>query len=215
MVIPEYDFVLACHSQIGDEAGFNSLIYEMLPAMSDKKLKPNKSFDLNSAIADYEIKRPFEGTTTTKVTVSTRRYQMEENTRGIRNALFRFDASGNCYLTFVTDSAVHNIPFGLDSWLIGMTDRTLSFGGTVYPNTMGVTPVHTAGICTWTAGDQLSAYYLSMFNPGSTETFRFTFEGDQVKMEIIAPAGRRRRGPPGMQRPQPTNIIFTGTKLTD
>ena len=131
---------------------------------------------------------------------------------GIRNVLFRFDASGNCYLTFTTASAIHNIPFGLDSWLIGMTDRTLSMARTVYPNTMGVTPVRTAGICTWTSDNQLSAYYLSMFNPGSTETFRFTFEGEQLKMEIIAPTGRR-MGSPGMQQPQASNLIFTGTKI--
>ncbi|MBN2591186.1 MAG: serine hydrolase [Sedimentisphaerales bacterium] len=214
MVIPEYDFVLACHSQIGDEAGFDSLIYEMLPDMSDKKLKPDKSFDLNSRIADYEIKRPFEGTTSNKVTMSTQRYQMDENTKGINNVLFRFDASGNCYLTFVTDSAIHNIPFGLDNWLIGKTDRTLSIARTVYPNQMGVTPVDTAGICTWTSENELSVYYLSMFNPGSTDTFKFSFDDDKLKMEVVAPTGRR-MGPPGMQQPQQTNLIFTGTKMLD
>jgi CubicO group peptidase (beta-lactamase class C family) len=213
MVIPEYDFVLVCHSQIGDEAGFNSLIYDMLPAMSDKKIKANKSFDLNAAVANYEIKRPFEKSTL-KVTMNTRRYEMAENTRGIRNVLFRFDASGNCYLTFVTDSSIHNIPFGLDKWMIGETDRTLSIAGTVYPNAMGVTPVRTAGICTWTAENQFSAYYLSMFNPDSTETFQFNFDGDGLKMEIAAPAGRR-MGPPGMQQPQQTNLVFTGKKLQD
>ena len=102
----------------------------------------------------------------------------------------------------------------MDSWLLGMTDRTLSIARTVYPNTMGVTPVRTAGICNWTAADQLSAYYLSMFNPGSTETFQFTFEGDQLKMEIVAPS-RRRMGPPGMQQPELRNLIFTGTKMKD
>ena len=214
MVIPEYDFILVCHSSIGDEAGFNKLIYDMLPSMSDKKLKADKSFDLNAAIAGYEIKRPFEGTSTTKVTMSTRRYQMEENIQGIRSVLFRFDASGNCYLTFITAGAIHNIPFGLDSWLYGMTDRTLSIARTVYPNTMGVTPVHTAGICTWTTANQLSAYYLSMFNPGSDETFQFTFEGDQLKMEILAPT-RRRQGPPGMEQPASGNLIFTGTEIKD
>jgi hypothetical protein len=93
-----------------------------------------------------------------------------------------------------------------------MTDRTLSIVRTVYPNSMGVTPVRTAGICTWTAGNQLSAYYLSMFNPGSAETFRFTFEGDKLKMEILVPPGRR-MGPPGMPQPEPVNLFFTGTKL--
>jgi CubicO group peptidase (beta-lactamase class C family) len=212
MVIPEYDFILVCHSSIGDEAGFNKLIYDMLPSMSSKRLTPDKSLDLKAAIAGYEIKRPFNGTTATRVTMSTRRYQLEENPSGVRNVLFRFDGSGNCYITFITESAIHNIPFGLDNWLTGMTDRTLSIARTVYPNAMGVTPVRTAGICTWTASDQLSAYYLSMFNPGSTETFRFTFAGEKLKMEIIPPAGRR-LGPPGMQQPEQRNIIFTGTRM--
>lgn len=214
MVIPEYDFILVCHSSIGDEAGFNSLIYDMLPSMSDKKLQADKSFDLKAEISGYEIKRPFTGVSTSKVTTSTRRYQMNDNQSGIRNLLFRFDASGNCYLTFVTASAIHNIPFGLDTWLHGMTDRTLSVARTVYPNAMGVTPVQTAGICTWTAENQLSAYYLSMFNPGSDETFRFTFDGDDLKMEIIVPAPRR-MGPPDMQQPEPGNIVLSGTRIRD
>jgi CubicO group peptidase (beta-lactamase class C family) len=212
MVIPEYDFILVCHSSIGDEAGFNKLIYDMLPSMSEKKLKADKSFDLKTAIAGYEMKRPFKSPTASRVTTSTRRYQMEENALGLRSILFRFDATGNCYLTFTTASAVHNIPFGLDNWLYGMTDRTLSVARTVYPNTMGVTPVRTAGICTWSSPDQLSAYYLSMFNPGSNETFLFTFGGGQLKMEIVAPAGRR-PGPPGMPQPEPVNLVFTGTEM--
>jgi len=220
MMIPEYDFILVCHSQIGDEAGFNKLIYDMLPSMSNQALKADKSFDLNKAIAGYAIKRPFEGNSTAKVTMSTRRFQLDENPAGIRNVLFRFDASGNCYLTLITPTAIHNIPFGLDNWLIGMTDRSLSFARTVYPNAMGVTSVRTAGICTWTATNQLSAYYLSMFNPGSTETFKFTFEGDQLKMEIVAPPAQRR--PQGAQGPQtatppaePKNLVFTGSKMKD
>jgi hypothetical protein len=186
----------------------------MLPSMSDKKLQADKSFDLKAEISGYEIKRPFTGVSTSKVTTSTRRYQMNDNQSGIRNLLFRFDASGNCYLTFVTAGAIHNIPFGLDTWLHGMTDRTLSVARTVYPNAMGVTPVQTAGICTWTAENQLSAYYLSMFNPGSDETFRFTFDGDDLKMEIIVPAPRR-MGPPDMQQPEPGNIILSGTRIRD
>lgn len=214
MVIPEYDFILVCHSQIVDEAGFNQLIYDMLPSMSDKKLKPNAAFDLKKEIAGYRIKNPFEGKSTSKVVLSTRRYQLEENPMGIKNLLFRFDASGNCYLTFVSASAIHNIPFGFDSWLYGQTDRTLTVARTVYPNAMGVTPVQTAGYCTWTSGNQLSAFYLSMFNPGSTETFRFTFDGDAVKMEIVAPAGRQ-PGPPTAQQPEPMNQIFMGTKMAN
>jgi CubicO group peptidase (beta-lactamase class C family) len=219
MVIPEYDFILVCHSQIGDEAGFNKLIYDMLPTMSNNKLKANNSFDLNKAIAGYEIKRPFEGASAAKVILNTRRYQMDENASGIRNVFFRFDASGNCYLTLVTATAIHNIPFGLNNWLIGMTDRTLSVARTVYPNLMGVTPVRTAGICTWATANQLSAYYLSMFNPGSTETFKFSFEGDKLKLEVVAPPAPSRpqgaQGPQNAPQPEARNLVFTGTKMKD
>ncbi len=212
MVIPGYDFVLVCHSSIGDEAGFNKLIYDMLPTMSDKKLKANKSFDLKAEISRYAVKLPFEGSSASGATMGTRRYRMDDNASGILSTLFRFDSEGNCYLTLVTGSAIHNIPFGLNKWLYGMTDRTLSIARTVYPNSMGVTPVNTAGICSWTNDNQLSAYYLSMFNPGSAETFRFSFEGDQLKIEIVAPSGRR-LGPPGMQQPEPANLILTGTMI--
>jgi len=212
MVIPDYDFVLVCHSSIGDEAGFNKLIYDMLPTMSDKKLKANKSFDLKAEISRYAVKLPFEGSSASGATMGTWRYRMDDNASGILSTLFRFDSEGNCYLTLVTGSAIHNIPFGLNKWLYGMTDRTLSIARTVYPNSMGVTPVNTAGICSWTNDNQLSAYYLSMFNPGSAETFRFSFEGDQLKIEIVAPSGRR-LGPPGMQQPEPVNLILTGTMI--
>jgi len=212
IVIPKYDLVVAVHAQIADEAGFSNLIFEMLPSMSDETLDPDPSIDLNRAIAHYEIDRPFAHASAAKLTMSTRRYRMEDDPTGIDSVLFRFDASGDCHLTLVSDGEVHNLPFGLDHWLVGMTDRTPSFARSVYPNPMGVTPVRTAGICTWTDADHLSAYYQSMFNPGSTETFTFTFEGDRLRMEVVAPTGRR-PGPPGMARPARKNLVSTGTKM--
>jgi hypothetical protein len=69
-------------------------------------------------------------------------------------------------------------------------------------------------MCTWTAENQLSAYYLSMFNPGSTENFLFTFDDDNLEIQIKAPT-MRFPGPPGMQQPESANLIITGTKFTD
>ncbi|WP_162623211.1 serine hydrolase domain-containing protein [Confluentibacter sediminis] len=213
MVIPKYDFILVCHSKISDEAGFNNLIYDMLPSFSDKPLEADPAFDLEAEIADYEIKKPFEEATATKVTMETRRYKMEDNSSNIQTVLFRFDVEGHCYLTLVTPSAIHNIPFGLDTWIYGETDRTFSFTKTVYPNSMGVTPVKTAGIYTWTASNKLSAYYQSFFNPGTNETFHFTFEDENITMEIEAPASLP--GPPDRQKVPMNNIVLKGIKLTD
>ena len=55
---------------------------------------------------------------------------------------------------------------------------------------MGVTSYETAGSCSWTASDELSAYCLSMFNVGAEETFRFRFDGDTLHWTLVAPKGR-------------------------
>jgi CubicO group peptidase (beta-lactamase class C family) len=212
MVIPDYDFVLVCHSGFRDETGLNNLIYGMLPSMSDKPLRADRSFDLNEAIAGYEMKRPFDGISSGQVTMSTRRYQMDVNEDGIRSVLFRFNASGDCFVTLITDDAVHNIPFGLDRWLYGSTDRTLSFSRSVYTNTMGITPVSTAGLCSWKGEDQLAALYLSMFNAGASEKFLFTFNDDKLLLEIEAPVMSPGRGLPGIHQPEPKNIVINGIK---
>ncbi|MBO4757258.1 MAG: serine hydrolase [Bacteroidales bacterium] len=216
MVIPEYDLVVASNGSIGDEAGFNSLIYNMLDSMSDKKLKPNKSFDLDAAIKDYALKRPFPATRMQPSVVSrTLRYKMHQNTYGITGIAFRFDAAGDMYLTLETGSAIHNIPFGLDCWKMGATDRTLMFGGTVYANTMGVTPMTTAGYCSWTAPDELSAYYLSLFNNGCQENFRFAFsEGfDELTVTIVGPQPRTRPGAAPAAPAASRDIVMTASRI--
>lgn len=216
MVIPDYDLVVASNGQIGDEAGFNSLIYKMLDKMSDKKLKPNKAFNLNEAIAGYELKRPFPVTRQEPVVVSrTLRYKMHQNAYGLTGIAFRFDAAGNMFLTLETGSAIHNIPFGFNEWSMGATDRTLMFGGTVYANTMGVTPMTTAGYCAWNGNDELDAYYLSLFNNGCQESFRFNFgEGfDELTVTIVGPQPRTRPGAAPAAPAASRDIVMTASRI--
>ena len=216
MVIPDYDLVVASNGQIGDEAGFNSLIYKMLDKMSDKKLKPNKAFNLNEAIAGYELKRPFPVTRQEPVVVSrTLRYKRYQNAYGLTGIAFRFDAAGNMFLTLETSSAIHNIPFGFNEWSMGATDRTLMFGGTVYANTMGVTPMTTAGYCAWNGRDELDAYYLSLFNNGCQESFRFNFgEGfDELTVTIVGPQPRTRPGAAPAAPAASRDIVMTASRI--
>jgi len=145
----------------------------------------------------------------------TLRYKMHQNTYGITGIAFRFDAAGDMYLTLETASAIHNIPFGLDSWKMGATDRTLMFGGTVYANTMGVTPMTTAGYCSWTAPEELSAYYLSLFNNGCQENFRFAFsEGfDELTITIVGPQPRTRPGAAPAAPAASRDIVMTASRI--
>ena len=205
MVVPDKDVVLAVHASIGDENGFNSLFYKLCDTMSDKKLKPVKDFDLQKEIEHYALKVPFEpGDLKAAKKSGTLRYNMHQNAYGIKIVDFRFDKEGNCYLTFEGDAFTTNLPFGLESWKMGMTDRKTAFGRVVYANMMGVTPYDVAGYCTWTAPEKLSAYYLSMFNVGVDETFEFSFDGDDLTMTIVAPKGRG-------GAPSAANIVLNGT----
>lgn len=206
LVIPDCDVVLASQGSIGDENGFNSLVYKLCDTMSDKKLKADKGFDLNAAISGYALKFPFPACDESNAVKNcTKRYNMHQNSYGINVVDFRFDKSGNVYLTFEGDAFTTNIPFGLNSWKMGQTDRKAAFARAVYTNMMGVTPYETAGYCTWTAENELTTYYLSMFNVGTNETFRFSFDGDDITMTIVGPAGRG--GAPAQ------SVVLTGSAI--
>ena len=211
MVIPDYDLVVASNGSIGDEAGFNQIIYKLLDSISDKRLRPERDFDLAAEVASYELKRPFPAPSVPGEKSRTLRYRLHQNELGLTAAAFRFDAAGNLYLTLESASSISNIPFGLDDWLMGSTDRTLLFGGTVYANTMGTTPVTTAGYCSWTGRDELGAYYLSLFNNGCQERFRFCFSEDResLTLVVVAPAARQRPGAPATAA---RDVVLTATR---
>lgn len=182
LVIPDSDIVIASHGEIRDEAGFNSIMYTLIDACSDKKLKKSKA-DLSAQIEGYKLAKPLPSTTCI-ITSKTLRYKMFHNEYGISDLALRFDAEGNCMLTIEEAAAIHNIPFGIFDWKMGMTDRRNPFQGMVYANTMSTTPARTAGICSWTSTSELKTFYLSMFNVGTVENFIFNFDGDSIAFTI-------------------------------
>lgn len=183
MVFPDKDFIVIATSALRDEAGFNDLVYKMLPGVGDKKLKPVKGFDMESRIGHLALAKPYQHTAK-PLTSCTRRYEMAQNQLGISRIGLRFDAEGNAYLTIEGQGSISNIPFGIKEWKIGQTDRTMMLSRSAYPNTMGVTPYNTAGMCAWSSQDVLEAEYISLFNPGMKEDFKFTFAGDTLKLEV-------------------------------
>ena len=192
MVIPECDLVVACNSNVRDENGFNSLIYEFADTFSDKPLKADRKFKLDEQLSKYALPMPFAPSKPQDIRRSgTLRYRISDNSLGIKGLALRFDAQGNMNLTLEYKGSVSNIPFGLDSWKLGSTDRTVSAQRLVYPNTMGVTPYQTAASCSWTGTGELSAYCLSLFNVGTSETFVFNFDGDNLILDV---EGNRLRG---------------------
>ena len=82
----------------------------------------------------------------------------------------------------------------------------------VYPNTMNTTPVTTAGWCSWTAADVLEAYYLSLFNGGASERFRFSFspDRDELTVTIVAP---EQRGRPGAAPAPSRDLTLTASRI--
>lgn len=213
LVVPGSDVVVASQGSIGDENGFNTLVYKLCDTMSDKKLKENKNFDLQSEIGKYALKTPFQSSGEAQITGKTLRYKMHQNAYGIDVVDFRFDKEGNFYLTLENAASTTNIPFGYNGWKMGMTDRKMPFGRAVYTNLMGVTPYKTAGTFAWTGKNEISAYYLSMFNVSINETFVFSMNDGALTMTIKVPAPRvvtpnSRTGAAG------ADIVLTGSLIT-
>lgn len=207
-IVPDSDLVVASHGSIGNENGFNELIYKLCDTMSDKKLKENNTFDLKAEISKYALKAPFENSGEARIKGRTFRYKMHQNAYGIDVVDFRFDKDGNFYLTLEGASFTTNIPFGYNCWKKGQTDRKMPMGRAVYLNMMGVTPYTTAGMMAWAGENELHAYYLSMFNVGINEHFVFNMDGGALTMTILAPAGR------GPAPSASANIVLTGSEIT-
>ena len=197
MVFPDKDFAVISTGAVRDETGFNNLVYEMLPGVGDKKLKASK-INLEQELAGYALKKPFEPTVP-QAKSETRKYRMYQNNYGIEKVDFRFDANGNCQVTFETPASNTNLDFGVTDWKIRQTDRKMALARSSYPNTADITPYYSAGMCAWTGKDELSAQSLSFFNAGATENFRFTFDGDKLKMEILGSGG-----------PNAANVVLEG-----
>lgn len=179
IVIPEADLVVACTSRVSDENGYNSIIYSLADKVSDKKLKPVKDFDLQKEISGYALKLPFEkGKAGAVLKGRTLRYNVFQNNYGLSGLGLRFDAEGNCTITFETPFSISNIPFGFECWKMGSTDKKSFMQGSVYANTMNTTPSVTAGYCTWAGEREFDAFYMNYFNNGSDESYVFSFSED-------------------------------------
>ncbi len=199
MVIPAKNLIVAVQSNVRDEAGFNSLIYEFSDRMEDTPLPPAEGFDLRKELNCYETRRPVpENKDEYSVKSKVLRYSLDANDFGISGLWLRFNCEGDLHLTIETAGAIHNIPFGLDSWEYGSTDRTLFSGGFGYNMPLDVTPYRTAGICSWTGEGVLSASYISMFNVGSAENLKFKIKGGAITVSAEGPRGK--------------NIVLTGKK---
>lgn len=220
LVVPDADVVVAAQSALGDEYGFNALVYKLCDSMSDKKIKVSAkgSVNLEDTLRDRVYKLPLgDSAPDAIVRTSAKRYAMFQNQYGIKYVDVRFDKDGHFYLTLEGDAFTTNIPFGLNSWKMGQTDRKSCFGRAIYTNMMGVTTYDTAGYCSWAAPGELDAYYLSMFNINTDERFHFSFDGENLTMVVKASAGpqadRARLGIPGSMN-GPANIGTSDIVLT-
>ena len=189
MVLPDYDMVVVSTGSVGDEAGFNSMVYDFAKKINlkDKKIKKNKGFNLEERLAAYELKKPFKPQPESALKGCARKYRLFTNNLGLEAVALRFDKEGNVYVTLESASSISNLSFGISDWMIGHSDRKMAFSRAVYPNTMDITPYRVAGLAAWESGNVLRACSLSMFNVATSEHFRFIFDGDKLKMEIPGP----------------------------
>ena len=187
LVLPDYDMVVVSTGSVGDEAGFNSVVYDFAKKISsNKKINKTKGFNLENELERYALKKPFEQKPAS-VKSCAKKYRIYNNSLGIDAVALRFDAKGNMYLTLEGSAFISNLSFGIEDWMIGHTDHKMAFARAIYPNTMDITPYRAAGIATWENENTLLAHCLSMFNVSTSENFKFTFDGENIKMEILPP----------------------------
>ncbi|GAO42593.1 ChbG/HpnK family deacetylase [Flavihumibacter petaseus] len=191
LLLPDQDAVVIITSETANMQGELNLIWQyLLPAFREGKLKPAKKEHqaLQKRLQHLSVKA--EGITGTDGNETEKRINGKQF--GIISAQRGFDSisisfSGNrCLVRFCTDSAVHPVIFGKDSWEKGATTRRGPYlveharnNRAAYP------PMRIAGNYHWQSANTLDLNILYYESP-HTETIRCHFQGDDLVLEDIS-----------------------------
>ncbi|MEA5425767.1 ChbG/HpnK family deacetylase [Arcicella lustrica] len=187
IVLPEKDVVIIVTAEAPDMQGeFNLLWRYLLPAIKDQKLPANpamlaklkeKSASLALPIPNKNVSSGIESK------VSGKTFGMVTGDRSFENIKFDFN-NGVCKVSFKTDSATHQIPFGAGKWELSETTK---FGpylvAAAKANRVGLPAFKVAGSYTWKDENTL-ALTLRYIESPHTETIICSFDGDNVSIDF-------------------------------
>jgi CubicO group peptidase (beta-lactamase class C family) len=187
IVMPEQDAVVVITENTGDEQVLRLVFEHLQPVMVEGEYiaRVEDTEELSSMLSSLAVPDPFrtpeELEDIPRNTV--RSYTVEPNDRGLQSLSFAFGESGDIRLTLTADSASFELPFGLDNWQYGETEKESPYFHNPRKNPEGMSPFATAGYGSWTAKDELRLRLLYV-EDYQEETYTCRFEGDRVEVGV-------------------------------
>jgi CubicO group peptidase (beta-lactamase class C family)/predicted glycoside hydrolase/deacetylase ChbG (UPF0249 family) len=188
IVLPEKDAVIAITSETNSMQGEINLVWKhLLPAFTDNKLPKNAKLNADLNAKNKSLALPIAAKSNLnnrEATISGKSFAVFSNDNSMKNIGFDFK-NNTLNLTLKTDSVSHNIAFGNGQWAYGETTK---FGpylvARARANRVGLPAFKVAGSYNWVDDKNLDLT-LRYIESGHFETFKCTFDGDKVLIDVV------------------------------
>ena len=193
LVVPDEDAVVIITSETSSMQGELDLVWDyQLPVFQESKLNANAKQQklLRNKLGSLAIKtKPIAAAdgmaSSAHENIATKTFGIISARRGLDSLRFNFSKE-NCTVKFFTDSVSHELTFGNNHWVTGITTRKGPYLVARAKNNRHELPPHkVAGSYNWT-NDHTIELKLLYYESPHTETIRCTFNGEQMLLEDIA-----------------------------
>jgi CubicO group peptidase (beta-lactamase class C family)/predicted glycoside hydrolase/deacetylase ChbG (UPF0249 family) len=188
IVLPEKDAVIAITSETQNMQGEINLVWKhLLPAFQDKKLPKNAKLtaNLKAKVASLALPlSPKNSNLAQDAMISGKNFTVYSMDNSLKNVGFEVK-NEVLNLSLKTDSVTHTIAFGNGKWELGETTK---FGpylvARARANRVGLPAFKVAGSYNWVDDKNLDLT-LRYIESGHYETFKCTFDGEKVAIDIV------------------------------
>lgn len=188
IVLPEKDAVIAITSETTNMQGEINLVWKyLLPAFQDKKIAKNGVglANLKEKIAGLALPiSSKKAANSLETNISGKNYSIYSTDNSLKNVGFEFQGE-KLLFNLKTDSTTHQLAFGNGHWELGETTK---FGpylvARARSNRKGLPIFKVAGSYNWVDEKNLDLT-LRYIESGHFETFKCTFDGNTVSIDIV------------------------------
>lgn len=186
IVMPDEDAVLAITAETANMQDEINLVWQyLLPAFKEGKLPADNAAveKLRAKIKTLALPIPAKNTEALATTINGKIFTVSNNDMHLQNISFNFSGD-ECRVSFKTDNAVYEIPFGAGTWQASETNMpgpSLTAGA--IENTSMIYPAKINGSYTWKNANTLELVLRYIESPHS-ETFTCNFNDNKLKIEV-------------------------------
>ncbi len=187
IILPDKDAVIVITSESRNMQSEINLVWQyLLPSFHNNALPADAKTlaKLKEKISSLALPVPKAGSSPREAEISGKTFAIDSAGSKLKDIGFQFK-NGDCFVTFKTDSATHQIAFGKGKWIKAQTTRRGPYlVNAAKANRDGLPPYKIAGSYSW-KDDKTLGLVLRYIESPHTETINCVFDNGKVYVDFI------------------------------